>query len=261
MAAQTGMDLGLQDVTSLDALKAAFAELVGTALFVLISVGALASFLASEGQTTSLTDGMPIIALASGLAFALLVAAIEGISGGHLNPAVTFGYMITGQVNVVRGAMYIIAQLAGAVLGALLLRALVLDDVLKAIPGGGGAAVNPTFVDKTYQAMILEALGTFVLVWTYFGVAVSRRSNQGVAGPLYIGLAVVVVSLFLIPFTGAAINPARDFGPALALPKVAQGLPGRWHDFWVFWVGPILGAAFAGLSYYVLYVMSEPEED
>ncbi len=260
MAAQTGMDLGFEDITSFSALKAALAELIATMLFVMISVGAYASFLVAGGQNTSFSDGIPMMALASGLAFGVLVAGIVGISGGHLNPAVTFGFMITGQVNVVRGVMFIVAQVLGAILGALLLRALILDDVLRAIPGGGGLLINTAVVKESYEGMILEALGTFALVWTYFGVAISNRSNQGVSAALYIGLAVVVVTLFLLPFTGAGLNPARELGPALALPKVAQGLPGRFHEWWVYWVGPMLGASFAGLTYYVLYIMSEPEE-
>ncbi|HEX5370879.1 MAG TPA: aquaporin [Dehalococcoidia bacterium] len=260
MAAQTGMSLGFEDLTSPTVLKAAFAELIVTMFFVLVSVGAYAAFLVAGGQNTSFSDGIPMMALASGLTFGLLVASIVGISGGHINPAVTFGFMITGQINLVRGVLFIVAQVIGAILGALLLRALILDDVVKAIPGGGGLVINSAVVKQSYQGMILEALGTFVLVWTYFGVAISNRSNQGVTAALYIGLAVVVATMFLLPFTGGGLNPARELGPALALPKVAQGLPGRFHDWWVYWVGPILGASVAGLTYYVLYIMSEPEE-
>ena len=83
MAAQTGMDLGLQDVMSLDALRAAFAELVATLLFVLITLGVYSAFLVGGGQNTSFSDGIPMMALGSGLAFGLLVASIYGISGGH----------------------------------------------------------------------------------------------------------------------------------------------------------------------------------
>jgi glycerol uptake facilitator-like aquaporin len=86
-------------------------------------------------------------------------------------------------------------------------------------------------------------------------VAVNPRLSSGNAAPLYIGLAVVVVHLFLVPLTGTGINPARTFGPALFLPATAEGVPGRWDDAWIYYVGPLLGAAAASLSYYMLYLM------
>jgi glycerol uptake facilitator-like aquaporin len=157
--------------------------------------------------------------------------------------------------------MYIVAQLIGACIGALLLRAFLVDDLLAAIPGGGGDFLNDDAVSEAWHGMLLEAMGTFVLVWTIFAVAVNPRLNSGNVAPLYIGLAVGVVHFFLIPLTGAGINPARTFGPALFLPDVADGLPGRWTDAWIYYIGPLLGAAAAGLIYYVLYLMPGRGED
>jgi MIP family channel proteins len=239
--------LGLEELSSPETLKASLAELIATAIFVLVGVGSFA--VAAAG------GGVVGIAFAHGLAFALLVAAIGGISGGHINPAVTFGMIITGQIAVMRGVMYIVAQLIGACIGTLLLRAFILDDILRELGGGGGHAMNTAVVSETWHGMFLEALGAFVLVWTIFAVAVNPRTRSGIAAPLYIGSAVLVIHLFLVPLTGSGINPARTFGPALFLPSAADGIPGRWSDAWIYYVGPLLGAAAAALSYYLLYLM------
>ena len=254
MATQANMNVGVEELTSSEALKAAAAELIATALFVMVGVGSVAAVVANG------SDLLPNVALAHGLAFGLLVAGIAGISGGHINPAVTFAMLVTGQITVIRGVMYIVAQLIGACIGALLLRAFVLDAVLEAIPGGGGVALNEGVVTEGWHGMLLEALGTFVLVWTIFAVAVNPRLSSGNLAPLYIGLAVGAVYFFLVPLTGAGINPARAFGPALFLPGAADGIPGRWDDAWIYYIGPLLGAAAAGLSYYMLYLMPPRRE-
>ena len=242
------MNVGMEELSSPEALKASVAELVATALFVMVGVGSFA-VAAAGGSVVS-------VAAAHGFAIAMLTAGIIGISGGHINPAVSFAMMITGQVSLMRGLMYIVAQLIGACIGALLLRAFIVDEVLQQIAGGGGQAVSPA-VSEAWQGMFLEALGTFVLVWTFFAVAVNPRLGSGNVAPLYIGLAVLVVYLFLIPLTGSGINPARTFGPALFLPAPPDdsGIPGRWSDAWIYYIGPLLGAATASLSYYLLYLM------
>lgn len=241
------MNVGMEELTSPEALKASIAELVATALFIMIGVGGVA--VAGAG------GGVVAVALGFGFAIALLVAGIIGISGAHINPAVTFAMVITGQTSVMRGVMYIVAQLIGACIGALILRAFILDEVLRAIPGGGGNALNTEIITDSWKGMFLEAMGTFVLVWTIFATAVNPRTGSGNMAPFYIGLAVLVVHLFLIPLTGTGINPARTFGPALFLPAAAEGIPGRWDDAWIYYVGPLLGSAVAALSYYLLYLM------
>jgi MIP family channel proteins len=237
----------MEDLTSTEALKAAAAELIATAILVMIGVGAV-SVAVAGGNILS-------VAVAFGFVVALLAAGIGGISGGHMNPAVTFAMIITGNTSVVRGVMYIVAQLIGACIGALLLRAFIVDALLEQIPGGGGDALTPEVVTEAWHGMFLEALGTFVLVWTVFATAVNQRLGSGNTAPLYIGLAVLVVHVFLIPLTGCGINPARTFGPALFLPAAADGIPGRWDDAWIYYVGPLLGAALAAMSYYLLYLM------
>jgi len=255
MAGQANMNLGTEELTSPEALRAALAELVATGLFVLAGVGSIAAFIAASGGEATLADGLPTIALAHGFAFGLLAAGAAGISGGHLNPAVTFAMVITGQISVVRGAMYVVAQLAGACLAALALRAFVEDVVLENIPGGGGSAVTPEVVGATWHGLLLEAIGTFVLVWTVFAVVVHPRNRAGPIAPLYVGLSLAVVYFFLFPFTGSGVNPARTFGPALLLPGAAEGLSGRWDAFWVYYLGPLIGAGAAGLLFYLAFLM------
>lgn len=252
MSTQSSMNIGVGELRSPEALKAALAELIATALFVLVGVGAIASLIASEGS-----DAVLVIALAHGLAFAMLVAGIRGISGGHVNPAVTFALVITGHVTVIRGGMYIGAQLLGACIGALLLRAFIIDSVLAEIPGGGGHALDGA-AGEAWQGMLLTALGAFALVWTFFAVAVNPRLGSGHVAPLYIGLAVLVVYLFLEPLTGGGINPARTFGPAVFLPGTEEGVAGRWEDFWIYYIGPLLGGGTAGIGYFLLYLMPGP---
>jgi MIP family channel proteins len=249
MANQNTVDLGIGEFTSPATLKAAFTEFLATTLFIFIGVGSVAAFVAASSQDSALVDGLPLIALGFGLAIAVLVAGVGPISGGHINPAVTFAMTITGQVTPIRGAMYVVAQLAGACLGAALLRGLLADELILAIPGAGGNSINTDVVTDDLHAVGLEIIGTFILVWTVFAVAVTPRGNSGTLAPLFIGLAVLLAHIILVPLTGCGINPARTFGPAL--------VNGRWDDFWVYVVGPLIGAALASLSYTYLYLMDD----
>ena len=234
----------MNELRSAATFKASFAEFVATALFVFFGVGSVA--VAAAG------GGIIAIALSFGLTIALLAAGAGPISGGHINPAVTFALMITNQVSPVRGVMYIIAQLLGGCLGALLLRVFIVEEVVSGIPGAGGLAISDA-VPSTLAGVGIEATITFALVWTVFATAVSPRGSGNLA-PLFIGLAVVVIHLVAVPLTGTGANPARSFGPAVALPAVTDGLPGRWEDQWVYWAGPLIGAVIAGLTYWVLYL-------
>ena len=238
---QGSMELGVEELTSPATLKATFAEFVATALFVFVGVGSIVAF----GVTGSLD-----VAFAHGFAIALLVAGIGAISGGHINPAVTFATVITGRITPTRGAMYVVAQLAGAVVGMLLLRAFLIDEIVDAT-GAGGHAINDAVVPSSLAAVGLEAVGTFVLVWTVFAVAIAPRGGSGIIAPLFIGLAILVAHIVLIPLTGSGINPARTFGPAL--------INNAWTDHWVYWVGPLIGAAAAAITYYVLFLMPEEQ--
>lgn len=224
---------------SADDWRAALAEFFATALFVFLGPGAViaSGITASGAQLTA--DKLLVIALGHGLAIAVLVWASAHVSGGHINPAVTFGAWITGRISLVKGIAYVIAQLVGAVVGAALLAFVVPD----AIQGTLGAHKLGPGVDAG-MALLAEGVLTFALVGVVFMTAMHPKGPGNVA-PLAIGLVVLVDHLVGVPLTGASMNPARTFGPAL--------MAGAWADHWIYWVGPLLGGAVAALiaNYYI----------
>jgi aquaporin TIP len=183
------------------------------------------------------------VALAHGLVIAVMASAVGHISGGHFNPAVTFGFLVTGRIALPLAAVYWAAQFAGAVLAAVFLTGLLpnsLTDPVNlgapAIAGGIGAGAG----------FVLEAILTFFLVWVIFATAADERGTfKSIAG-LAIGFTITLDILFAGPLTGAAMNPARAFGPQL--------IGGHWTDGWVWYLGPLLGAAVAALLYQFLYL-------
>jgi aquaporin TIP len=212
---------------------AALIEGIAVFLFVFIGAGTVTLVGGYDEPAAQLVA----IALAHGLAIGVLVAATAAISGGHVNPAVTFGMVITGNIKLAPGLLYIVLQLVGAVLGAVLLQVVLVDSAEGSL---GVQSVNDATVDGNVAAVIIEAVLTFVLVFTIFAVAVDRRGPLAIA-PLAIGLAVLADHFVGVYLTGASMNPARSFGPALAT--------GEWEDQWIYWVGPLLGAAVAALLY------------
>ncbi len=223
--------------------QAVFAELVATLLFVFVGAGSVV-VIGGVGDT----GGLVAVALAHGLAIALLVAAIAKISGGHINPAVTFGAVITGRMKLSTGILYVAAQLAGAVIGVLLLEAALVDE----FEGNLGAhALNLDVLDGKGAGVLVEAVLTFVLVFAVFATAMDPRGMANLA-PIAIGLAVLVDHLVGVPLTGASMNPARSFGPAL----VAD----FWTDHWVYWLGPLAGGGLAALFYYFTFMWRREEE-
>lgn len=226
--------------------QAVFAELIATLLFVFIGAGAVVTITGAFGAT----DGGALvgIALAHGLAIALLVAGTAKISGGHINPAVTFAAVITGRMKLSIGLLYVAAQLIGAVIGALLLDA----ALQEAVQGNLGAhTLNLDALDGRGAAVLVEAVLTFVLVFTVFATAMDPRRATNLA-PMAIGFAVLVDHFVGVPLTGASMNPARTFGPALVADV--------WDDHWVYWLGPLIGGGLAGLAYYFTFMWGQDEE-
>jgi len=212
-------------------IKPMVAEFVGT--FTLIFVGVCAIY-----NLGSVPGGLLGIALAHGLAIAVMVSATGAISGGHLNPAVTFGLLVGGKIDLKGAAAYWIAQLAGATAAASLCVMLIGSS---AVAGGTPdiGAANGKPVVSFAQAVTIEAVLTFFLVFVVFGTGVDARGPK--IGGLAIGLTVALDILAGGPLTGGAMNPARTFGPALA--------SGHWNNHLVYWIGPLLGGAAAGLIY------------
>ena len=211
-------------------LRAPAAEFVGTALFVLVGAGSAVTNVA----------GALGAALANGIGLALVITIMMPISGGHINPAVSFALWLGKQIDSLTLGKYVLAQLLGAIVGALFIKALFPASAARMTSlGTPQVAGSMTFGSAT----ALEALFTFFLVSAVYGTVVSSQA-QRVAG-FAIGLVVLVCVLGGGVLTGAALNPARAFGPAL--------VSWDWHAQAVYWLGPLLGAAAAaGLWRYLL---------
>jgi MIP family channel proteins len=220
-------------------LKQCVAEFIGTFALIFVGIGAIHNNLPTAGV------GLLGVALAHGLTIAVMVTATGAISGGQLNPAVTFGLLIGGQMNLKKSVAYWVAQLAGATVAGLLCAQLLGVDAVK----DGTPDIDPTMavdaagnvhlIVSTTKAIVIEAVLTFFLVFVVYGSAVDVHAPK--IGGLAIGLTVALDILFGGPLTGAAMNPARTFGPALA--------SGHWNNHMVYWIGPMLGGALAGLIY------------
>jgi MIP family channel proteins len=218
-----------------DSIRHFVAEFVG--IFALVFVGGAALI---NAQARGSGAGLLEAAFAHGLILAVMVTATMRISG-HLNPAVTLGFLATRRIEPVMAGVYIVAQLLGAMLAAYALRALFPEaDALAARLGGQAIAANIS----GGQAIGLEALATFFLVFTVFGTAVDPNAPR--VGGLAIGLVVTADILAIGPLTGGSMNPARSFGPAVA--------SGIFEGQVVYWTGPILGGLAAALLYDTLFL-------
>lgn len=209
-----------------------WAEFVGTFALCFIGQGAVCAHYLSGSPES----GLLAIAVAHGLALATMISALGATSGGHFNPAVTLGFLITGKQSPGSAVAYWVSQLLGAVAASFLLRGMLAPEVVQATRLGA-AAVSPDI--SLGAAILIEAILTFFLVTAVWGTAVDDRAPK--VGGFAIGLTVTMDILIGGPLTGAAMNPARAFGPALAM--------GSFADHWVYWVGPFLGAAVAALTY------------
>lgn len=223
-----------------DAQQAVLAELIGTFSFFTIGAGAVV-LTAAYGQQVGLLS----VAFANGIALAVMVTIFGRISGGHFNPAVTIGVWIGGKIDTLKGISYIVAQLVGAVLAGLLLTQIFSRRQWS--PTNLGTPALATGVTPG-KALLVEAVLTFFLLLAVWGTGVDRRGAT-VAG-FAIGLTVFVDILVGGPLTGAAMNPARVFGPAL--------VSGFWDNHWVYWVGPVAGGAVASLVYRTFFLDEEP---
>lgn len=220
-----------------DTFRSAVAEFIGA--FTLTFIGAGAAAAAGFVHDPTLIG----VAIANGLAIGVMVSALGHISGGHFNPAVTLGFLITKRIRVGLGVVYWISQFAGAALAAFLVRELLPSAITEAsnlgVPAlGGGVSAGSGFG--------LEAILTFFLVLVIFASAVDPKGSfKSIAG-LAIGLTISIDVLFGGPFTGAAMNPSRAFGPQL--------VGDHWANGWVWYAGPALGGAVAALLYEFLYL-------
>ena len=202
--------------------KTLYAEFMGTFALLFAGTGAIAA-----GKADLLG-----VALAHGIAIAVAVSAFAGISGAHFNPAVSFAFLVTKRISINEFVQYVVAQLAGAVVATW-----VIKEAL------GDTAVTDFSANTTStHAFLLEAVATALLVSTIWGVAVDKRGTFGAVAGLPIGLIISAGILAIGPVTGAALNPARWFGPALISGTT-------WNVAWLYILAPMTGAAIAALAY------------
>ena len=227
----------MNEFKNISTLKGCAAEFIAVLLFVFLGAGVVVSsgILSSDALTPA---RLVAIALGNGLTICMLVYATAHISGGHINPAVTIATVITGKTSFVKGIMFIIAQILGAIVGAYMLGSAVPEAVQ------GSLASHSLAQGITVPAGLLtEIILTFVLVFVIFATATDNRAVNKMA-PLAIGLAVVVAHLVGVPITGTGLNPARSIGPAI--------VSGTWINHWIYWVGPIIGGMSVSYTHLTL---------
>lgn len=224
-------------------LQAAVAEFVAT--FALVFVGAGAVVLHLNG-VLDLTG----VALANGLVLSIMVSITARVSEGVANPVVSLALWVTGRLRSERAVILIAAQILGAVTGALLLRALAPGQAWEAAAGG-----TPALADgyPAAKGVLVEAVTTFFLVFAVYGTAVDGRGPSVKTAGFTIGLVIAFDILAFGPYTGAAMNPARWFGPALAV--------GAWSDWYVWIVGPVAGAIAAGVLYWGVFLREREQAE
>ncbi|XP_059538800.1 aquaporin-5 [Myotis daubentonii] len=222
-----------KEVCSVAFVKAVFAEFLATLIFVFFGLG-------SALQWPSALPSILQISLAFGLAIGTLAQALGPVSGGHINPAITLALLVGNQISLLRAVFYVVAQLVGAIAGAGILYG------LAPLNARGSLAINALNSNTTPgQAMVVELILTFQLALCVFSSTDSRRTSPVGSPALSIGLSVTLGHLVGIYFTGCSMNPARSFGPAVVMNRFSSA-------HWVFWVGPILGAALAAILYFYL---------
>ena len=231
----------MSELISANNLRGLVAELIATFTFVFVGVGAVGAALALVTPIDG--AGLIVIALGHGLGIFLGIVVIGRITGAHLNPAITIAMIVAGNTGLIRGFSYIVGQLAGAVLAIF-----TLDQYVWGLDGLGVQSLGVGVA--TVDGFVLEVILTFFLVFTVFATTVDKRGSAAWA-PLAIGMVIFVDHLIAVQVTGASMNPARSFGPAL--------IHGAWDDHWLYWAGPIVGGLLAAIAYVVIFGTKEDQ--
>lgn len=230
------------DSFCLATLKAYVAEFISTLLFVFAGVGSAIAYAKVTSDAALDPSGLVAIAICHGLALFVAVAIGANISGGHVNPAVTFGLAVGGQITILTGIFYWIAQLAGSVVACYL---------LKVVTGGLAIPIHGVAAGVgAIEGVVLETIITFALVYTVYATAIDpKKGSLGTIAPIAIGFIVGANILAAGPFSGGSMNPARSFGPAVA--------SGDFSGHWIYWVGPLIGGGLAGIIYPNVFMQHE----
>jgi aquaporin TIP len=214
-----------------DYLRRGVAEFVGAFALIFVGVG------------STIYGNIVGVAFAHGLVIAVMASAVGHISGGHFNPAVTLGFLVTRRMAASLAATYWAAQLLGALLAALLLKWVLPGSAVDGIHTGAPSLQNGL---NGGEGVVVEAVLTFFLVWVIFATAADPRGSFKQIAGLAIGLTITLDVLMGGGLTGAAMNPARSLGPEIA--------GNYWTDFWIYLIGPFSGAVIAAVVYELLYL-------
>uniref|UniRef100_A0A3Q3X1J8 Aquaporin-4 n=1 Tax=Mola mola TaxID=94237 RepID=A0A3Q3X1J8_MOLML len=221
-----------------DFWRAVSGEYLASLIFVLLGLGSTINW--AVGQEKPPPADLVLISLCFGLSIATMVQCFGHISGGHINPAVTAAMVVTGKLSLAKAVFYVVAQCLGAITGSGILYLVTPAAVRGSL---GVTTVNAGL--SVGHGLLVELLITFELVFTVFATCDPKRTDLGGSAGLAIGFAVAIGHLFAIPYTGASMNPARSFGPAMVTLN--------FENHWVYWVGPILGGLLAAGLYEYLY--------
>ena len=235
--------IGMSELMSEANMRAYAAEFLATMLFVLMGTGAVIGV----GVTGEFS--LVVIALAHGLGIGVMVYAVANISGGHLNPAVTLGMMVTKRIKIAPGVAYVVAQMSGAAVATALWYLILFNAVGESMQFGAHG-VNTDALGEG-GAFLLEIILTFVLVGVIFATAVSKK-GFGIMAPLAIGLTIALIHLVAVPLTGASVNPARTFGPAL--------ISNAFDSYWLYILGPAIGAVLAAALWHHVFLPAQEED-
>lgn len=214
------------------------AEFLGTFALVFFGAGAIILGVPALGGASSLVT----VALAHGMILFVFVAACGYISGGQFNPAVSIALVVAGKQPLARAGAFIAVQLLAAACAAGMLQALLGPSIANAPAAKLGATIGKfTVAGFTGQVIGIEAVLTFALMFVFLATAVDERGARSGFGPLAIGMTVAACILAAGPITGASMNPARTFGPAIC--------GNQWAMFHAYLIGPLVGAVAAAIVY------------
>ncbi|QCE08981.1 aquaporin TIP2-1 [Vigna unguiculata] len=229
------------DSFSFASIKAYIAEFISTLLFVFAGVGSAIAYAKLTSDAALDPAGLVAVAICHGFALFVAVSVGANISGGHVNPAVTFGLALGGHITILTGLFYWIAQILGSIVACFLLKFVTGYSIpIHGVAAGVGAG----------EGVVTEIIITFGLVYTVYATAADpKKGSLGTIAPIAIGFIVGANILAAGPFSGGSMNPARSFGPAV--------VSGDFHGNWIYWVGPLVGGGLAGLIYTFAFIPTQ----
>jgi len=227
--------------------RALVAEFFATAMFVFMGTALIVSYNKDKTDGGDLGAGLVSIAFGFGISLSTMIYNVANVSGGHLNPAVTVGLLIIRQIELFKAIGYIICQLLGGIVGTALMYGVMPDNITEQVHMGATSLAKGV---TPGEGCAIEICLTFILVFTVCATAELSGDLQSMGrfAPLVIGYAVLVDHMIGVPFTGASMNPARSFGPAV--------VGGYWENQWVYWVGPMVGGVIAAMLYHHVFILN-----